>query len=320
MKISGGYFRTNWILNNLFIKNQLFVFSVKYGDEFRILYSRRKGVIDHAQKLERSLLKETTDKFTFKGFCWVCRNHVDFLIDYKFSYLKNGVPLPNFRERLICPGCNLNARKRAAFHFLSTKINHPKDASIYITEQKTHLFNVLQKKYPSIIGSEFLGHSALALNASDRGIRNEDLTRLTFKDETLDTILSFDCFEHIFEYKKAFQECFRCLRKNGELLFSIPFNPYQDANILRAYVDDNGNIVHLLPEEWHGEPLKGFFCFHNFGWQLIDDIKAAGFARVEVIFYWSWKYGYLGGFKPLFIATKASQNKNRQITLEEYNC
>ncbi len=304
MQIIDRFYKTGWLKKKIFPKNQLFVFSVNNADEFRAFKSREKDLIEQTGKLEAALRNDTRDKFTVTGYCWVCRKKVDFSVDYNFSYLSEGVLVPNLRERLICPKCNLNARKRAALHLFYTKLNPSANSSIYITEQTTLLFRVFQKKFPSLIGSEFLGNTGAVFNETDPLIRNEDLTNLSFNDEIFDYILSFDCFEHIFEYKKAFNECARCLKKNGVLYFSIPFSLYQETNILRAYVDNNDTLVHLLPEEWHGPPQTGFFCFHNFGWQLIEDIKAAGFGKVEVIFYWSWKFGYLGGFKPLFIATK----------------
>lgn len=304
MQIIDRFYEPGWLKKKIFPKNQLFVFNVKNADEFRAFKSREEDLIEQTGKLEAVLRNDTRDNFTVPGNCWVCGKKVNFSVDYKFSYQSEGVLVPNLRERLVCPNCNLNARKRAALHLFYTILKPSANSSIYVTEQTSLLFRVFQKMFPSLIGSEFLGNSGAVFNETDPLIRNEDLTNLSFNDEIFDYILSFDCIEHIFEYKKAFKECARCLKKDGVLYFSIPFSPYKDTNILRAYVDNNGTIVHLLPEEWHGSPQTGFFCFHNFGWQLIEDIKAAGFGKVEVIFYWSWKYGYLGGFKPIFIATK----------------
>ncbi len=287
------------------INDELYAFSVHDFAEFRMLCSKEKDLINKIEQLENTLLENKNDQYTFNGICWVCNEAVDLSVDYEYSFLRNGIFIPNLRERLICPHCLLYARVRSIYHFLCTKINPDTTSSIYITEQTTPLFRLLKRKFPYVIGSEFLGKPGKFIADNFPGIRNEDLCDLTFDRDAFDYILTFDCFEHIYDYKKALKECFRCLKKDGTLFFSIPFYPYQENNILRAYLDDDGNIVHILPEEWHGDPIStGSLCFHNFGWQFIYDTNAIGFESVEVIFYWSSRFGYLGGLRPLFIAMK----------------
>jgi ubiquinone/menaquinone biosynthesis C-methylase UbiE len=54
------------------------------------------------------------------------------------------------------------------------------------------------------------------------GVRRENATQLTFEDNSLDHILSFDVFEHVPSYLLAFKECYRTLRDGGTLMWSVP--------------------------------------------------------------------------------------------------
>jgi len=118
--------------------------------------------------------------------------------------------------------------------------------------------------------------------------------------------LSFDVLEHIPNYKKALSECYRCLKPGGTLYFSIPFVKASEHNIVRANLSETGEIINLLPPEYHGNPLNsdGILCFYHFGWEILNDLKNAGFNDAKALLYWSEKFGYLGGEQFIFMATK----------------
>ena len=64
---------------------------------------------------------------------------------------------------------------------------------------------------------------------------------------------------------------------------------------MRAVTEADGTIRHLLEPEYHGDPLNddGVLCFYHFGWDLLDALRDAGFARAEIVFAWDPHYGYL---------------------------
>ena len=255
---------------------------------------------------ERSLLPPNSMDFNIGGHCYICRSKVDFLATFQNGFVINGVAVPNWRETLLCPRCRLNNRMRATIHIFDTLCQPRSNASIYITEQMTPLYEVLAKRHPHLVGSEFLG-AAIPHGQRDRnGIRNEDLTRLSFGDGTFDFILSFDVLEHIPDYRKALSECCRSLKPGGAFLFSVPFiTPYQH-NTVRASLLENGEVQHLLPPEYHGDPISagGCLCFYHFGWDLLAELKTAGFADAQALLYWSKEFGYLGGEQIMFMARK----------------
>jgi hypothetical protein len=46
----------------------------------------------------------------------------------------------------------------------------------------------------------------------------------------------------------------------------------------------------------------GALCFHNFGWDFIDALTAAGFIDAGVSAFWDPHLGYLGGYQFLITA------------------
>jgi SAM-dependent methyltransferase len=113
-------------------------------------------------------------------------------------------------------------------------------------------------------------------------------------------------FEHIPNYKKALAECCRCLKPGGMLLFSVPFVKTSAKNIVRAQVSNTGEVIHLLPPEYHGDPLRSEGClsFYHFGWEILDELNTMRFKDVKALLYWSQELGYLGGEQVIFMATK----------------
>jgi ubiquinone/menaquinone biosynthesis C-methylase UbiE len=93
----------------------------------------------------------------------------------------------------------------------------PFDA-VYLTEQVTPLFRYLGSRYADLVGSEYLGEKLPRGATDSRGVRNEDLTRLTFPDESFDVLLSFDCFEHMPDFVAGMCEVARVLKPGGRLL------------------------------------------------------------------------------------------------------
>lgn len=245
--------------------------------------------------------------FAVNGSCYVCQQPVDFLVDFQYAYQTIAEQrIPNWRERLVCPSCGLNNRLRASIHLFEQECHPTETDNIYITEQVTPLYQWLRKKYENTIGSEYIGNAVILGQENAAGIRNEDMTCLTFPDSAFDHILSFDVFEHIPAYQKAFQECFRCLRSRGHLLFSVPFLRNAPQTLIRARVLPDGKIEHVLPAEYHGNPIneQGSLCFYHFGWDMLDTLREIGFTDVAALLYWAQEFGYLGGEQIVFLASK----------------
>lgn len=260
------------------------------------------------QDIETTILYNHQESSSFKlnGYCYICNCLTDFNVNHSRSKNNNGLKTPNWRESLSCVKCGLNNRKRSALHIFFKECSPSQESKIYLTEQISPIYKYIAQKFPLTSGSEYMGDKIPYGSMTENGIVNESLTSLSFKNNDLDFILSFDVLEHIPNYIQAFKECFRVLKPKGKLFFSVPFLINSQSNIIRAKVDDRGNITHIKPAQYHGDPVSkdGILCFQDFGWQMLDQMREIGFINVEAIIYRSVFYGYLGGGHTIFVGQK----------------
>jgi predicted metalloprotease with PDZ domain len=60
-------------------------------------------------------------------------------------------------------------------------------------------------------------------------------------------------------------------------------------------LDAQGQVEHLLPPEIHGDPVAGgVLCYYHFGWDLLDQARAAGFAQARWVRTWSPREALFG--------------------------
>lgn len=213
---------------------------------------------------------------------------------------------PNWRERMVCPICKLNNRMRLSLHFVEQFGRIEQSSEIYITEQTTPFHAVLRTRYRSVTGSEYLRDGTMSGATNQAGLRHEDMTALSFRDEAFDLICTFDVLEHVPEYEQGVRECARCLKPEGRLLVSVPFDLNGETTEIRARVRSDGSIEHILPPIYHGDPLdpRGVLCYQTFGWDFLNLLARAGFAEPTLFLFWSPGFGYLGGPQPLIFAAK----------------
>jgi SAM-dependent methyltransferase len=239
----------------------------------------------------QSLKPQSERAFSSLGYSYTAAREVEFISDFQYS---NGFPDVNWRERVVCPVTQLNNRCRAAIHIFDLHSNTFQSSRIYLMEQTTDLYVYLRKNYSELIGSEFLGSTVPLGDMDARGLRNEDATCLSFEDESLDAILSFDVFEHIPNYRQAFRECYRTLRSGASMFFTVPFNANTESNTVRAIQREDGEIEHILPPEYHGDPLsdRGILCYRHFGWEMLAELRGTGFTDAYAYIFKSAAMGY----------------------------
>jgi glycosyltransferase involved in cell wall biosynthesis len=257
---------------------------------------------------ERALLPAGDDAFQVDAHCAVCRAPRRFLTSFMYAHERddNGRLLPNWREHLACDGCGLVTRTRAALHLLGNVVELSSTADVYLTEQITPFHDIVKRRFVRTVGSEYLPQ--VPRGTSDaRGLRSEDVMKLTFATASFDAVLSFDVLEHVPDYRSALREFFRVLKPGGTLLFSAPFSADSPHTIVRAVLGADGEIKHLMQPEYHGNPVDpdgGALCYQYFGWDLLHEMAAVGFSRPRVLAYWSSHFAYLGGEQYMFIAHK----------------
>jgi SAM-dependent methyltransferase len=228
------------------------------------------------------------------GWCGLCSRAVAFELP---SHAAGGQA--NLREEMVCPGCRLTARNRAALALLTQGLASD-TARIYLTEQASAAYVWLQAYCPHAQGSEFgldeVTRPRLQAWYESLGgkgaLVERDVTRLAFPDASLDAIGSFDVLEHVPDYPAALREFARCLRADGRLVLTAPFADASAQTLVRARLRADGGIEHLCEPEIHGDPVAGgVLCFYHFGWDLLDAARDAGFRDAQWVRTWSPREG-----------------------------
>ncbi len=273
----------------------------EYNDHHRQLVDEYKRRNRFLRELEAGRGPFLTD-----AFCIACGRQRRFRTDAPVQG-PGASGVINWREGVICQDCGLNSRMRASVHLALCVLGIHSHCRVYVTEQITALYRWIKLRFPEAMGSEYLRDGTQPGRTNRYGVRHEDLTALSFADDSFDFLISLEVMEHIPNYREAFLECARVLRPGGKMLLSVPFHPGV-GHIERARVRGDGTIEHLLPPEFHGDPLdtQGCLCFHHFGWDVLEDLKAAGFREATAQAVWSPELGYLAGEGEIlqFIAVK----------------
>ena len=105
----------------------------------------------------------------------------------------------------------------------------------------------------------------------------QDLTKLTFADDSFDLVLSSDIFEHVRKPFVGFKEINRVLKPGGFHIFSIPLQyPMRRHTVFR--VDTSGpEDVYVLPAHYHGAPGGNMsLVYTDFGADMIERMAEDG--------------------------------------------
>ena len=215
------------------------------------------------------------------GYCSVCRQRSEFQVS-------TGVMLgthPSLREGLMCPGCGLVNRNRLVYDAV---VSTPRgDGGALVMEATSALFARLAREIPDLQGSEYFGPDHAAGDLVEfRGARvaHRSITDLGLPDGSLALVVHNDVLEHVADTALALRESRRVLCAGGASIFTMPFFPYRDTTLVRGRLLADGRLEHIEPPEYHGDILRaeGIYTFYHFGMDFPEQVRRAGFSRVEV--------------------------------------
>lgn len=111
------------------------------------------------------------------------------------------------------------------------------------------------------------------------GVLNEDVQDLSFPTNSLDLITSNQVFEHVPYDIKGYRECYRVLKKNGALIFSVPL--YNIPKTLQLAALNKNKIIYFAEPEYHDSRKTGPHSILTF-WRhsehdIVSRVERVGF-------------------------------------------
>ena len=108
-------------------------------------------------------------------------------------------------------------------------------------------------------------------------------------------VLSADHLQLLPPLAATFSEVHRVLSPGGVFAFTVPFNAMAERT--RTDLSRAAAPGRILPAV-SAEPV------HEFGWDLPDTVRQAGFMDCIANCYWSEELGYLGTYNMAFLAIR----------------
>ncbi|MFC1585054.1 class I SAM-dependent methyltransferase [Fibrobacterota bacterium] len=207
------------------------------------------------------------------GFCNVCgKRSLFFCLDAESA-----------RNTMLCAFCRSCSRTRHVAKTLldihdkansSMKaLSHELPFTIYNTAASDSLTKYLRQSNNYSCSEFFPG---VKPGEKKNGILCQDIQNLEFKHESFDVLITEDVLEHVPDFKQAFSEILRVLRKGGHHIFSLPF--YFDRQTTTRAVVDDSKIRHIRSPAFHSDSLREkILVFTDFGFDLFDFLKSLGF-------------------------------------------
>ena len=140
------------------------------------------------------------------GYCPTCEQQTIFRSYYEW-----------YCDHYKCERCGSIPRQRALHNVLSIYFPNWKFSKIH---ESSPCNDYIMKQAPLYSFSHYFPDHKLGETVN--GIRNENIEKLTFPDETFDLFITQDVLEHVFNPAMAIKEMFRVLRSGGALVFTVP--------------------------------------------------------------------------------------------------
>jgi len=231
---------------------------------------------------------------TVRGYCSNCENLMDFQVSVGIWLGEHS----NLRDGMRCTACGMSNRSRFLLDAVLESVFASDTTRIALLEAFGPLYESIARRFPQLSSSEFFGRDKAAGEMQQyrgRRVAHEDATRLSYPDASFDVFCHNDVLEHIYDYRLALKEMRRVTRAGGSLIFGVPFFYDLDKTQLRGVEKADGSITHLEEPEYHGDGVRDtdIYTFYHHGHDLLEAVRSAGFASVEIGLAYDVFFGYV---------------------------
>ena len=217
----------------------------------------------------------------------------------------------NYRETIAVRG--VVSRQRAQLLVLrqliaSGELPPLAEMRLYVSEAVTGYADTLRQHCPELRCSEYLPEQDHWLRGA---VANRDIRQLTLPPASMQCLICNEVLEHVEVLPQALESLAEVLTLGGYMLATVPLAYGQQESIVKARWRGEGQEPELLMEpEWHGDPVhpeKGSLVYRIPGWELLDQLKAAGFRDAAIHAVSSERYGVLGAELPYVFVVVAKR-------------
>lgn len=206
-------------------------------------------------------------------YCPICKKNIflqhdvlskDLINDWNIS-LKE-VEYINLQQGLTCSNCNVNLRGMTLIHAVLTHFNY---------NNITELYSKCTKKVLEI--NEVVGLSKFLSKLNNHILMaypEIDMQNMNIESETFDIIIHSDTLEHIPNSIKGLEECYRILKNDGVMFFTIPII-HNRLTIKREGMSDSYHGDYLLKQ-------KDYIVHTEYGSNFYMELLAAGFKEIRL--------------------------------------
>jgi SAM-dependent methyltransferase len=230
---------------------------------------------------------------TNSGYCHVCRR--------KTLFLKTGDWL---RDQYLCLFCHSIPRQRQLFSVLEKEYPRWSDLRIHESSPCGPASEMIRKRCKGYLGSQYFPD--VASGSCRRGVRCENLEKMSFVDREFDLVITQDVFEHVLRPDRAFSEICRTLKPGGAHLFTVPL--YQGRKTVTRAVAATEGVKFLQEPVYHSNPVDdaGSLVVTDWGADIIDLIASVSGMESTVFSGRDSRFGIEGEFLEVIVSRKAT--------------
>lgn len=223
--------------------------------------------------------------YGFRYRCPFCNAHLKLFLPsgYHFPILKEKYIIGGgYRQNALCPICGSMDRERLLYLYLRHKTE--------IFKRPARLLHIAPESKIKAVLHKNVNINYLTTDFSRKGVMmTMDITDISCRDNSFDTIICNHVLEHIIDDRKAMSELYRILKPGGWAILQVPIS----ASLESTY-EDFSIITPLERERVFGQADHVRIYARDYAQRL----EQAGFA-VD-IFEWSANNHYFGGQKNKF--------------------
>ena len=177
---------------------------------------------------------------------------------------------------------------------------------LYLSEAVTPFAELLNAELPRLRCSEYLPEPDHWLRGQ---VPNRDLRRIGLPPATFHAVICNEVLEHVEELVPSLQGLAEVISLGGYLIATVPFLYGQQEHLVKAIWRGDEQPVEVIGEpDYHGNPVsnEGSLVYRYPGWQLIEDLRKAGFRDAAIHAISSTAYGVLGEELPIVFVVVAN--------------